>query len=345
MSFLAVTPINQGNGSPPPPPAAADASDIGGVGSDEGALIREALSELDGGAEATPEVQQQTQQPKPAEKKPEEELTQRKLSNGFAKLAAQERRLEVDREQFKAERASFEAERAEIAPLKEAMQKAKTSPLEALQAIGWSYKQLVDYVMADGQIPQEKLVERLTNEHKSNYERVQSELEQIKQQRQQEQERYEAQQDMSRIEHQTRSLFNDGAEGLTKFPTFAYHFKKSPETAQKLLQDVQNLRARHFNETCVRDQKTGQIIRPGEIVDALPAVAYIERILADMQMSAGNPGQPGAVPQTANAGAERQPKPLTPRDSSVTSMPSDEELAKMTDEEIHALSLRVLNGG
>lgn len=334
----------QSNGAAPPP----QASDVGSVRTDEGSLIKQALAELDG---AVPQEQvhepDQVKQPEP--KKPEE-LTQKKLSDGFAKLAAKEdrheRRVAAETAKLQAERAAFEAERAEVAPLKEARERAKSSPLEALQLLGWNYKELVDYVMADGKIPPEKFAQRLDDDYKKKFADQEARINEINERYAKAQEQYEAQQDMNRVEHQTRELFKDGGGGLEKFPTFAYHFRRSPENAQKLLVDVQNLRTRHFNETCQRDPKTGQIIRPGEIVDALPAVAYIERILADIQISTGNPGQPGAALKTANADAARQaPKPLTPRDSSVTSMPSDEELSKMSQEELDALSLRVLNGG
>ncbi len=349
QGIAAVTPVNQG--APPPVAAPVESVDVGSVGENESDLIKEALKTLDEGGGEQTDAPEAPKTPETPEAKTEEEKTQAKLSKGFAKLAAEQdrhdRRVEKDRAALQAEREAFAAERAENEAFKAARAKAKTSPLEALQELGWTYREVVDYVLADGKIPPEKLAERLSNESKSEIARVQAELEAIKAQRQEEQVRYEERQDLSRIEQQTRGLFRDGGDGLAKFPHFAHHFNASPEKAEKLLTDIQNLRKRHFNETCTRDPKTGQIIKPGEIVDALPAVAYIERIFAEMQISPKNPGQPGAVPQTANAGAARQPapKPLTARDLSVTSMPSDEELQQMSQEELEALSLRIYNGG
>lgn len=333
--------------APPPPAPPAESSDVGGDRGAESDLLKEAMAALKG-EEAPPAAE--NEKPK-VEEKPKEELTQKKLSDGFAKLAAKEDRFErrsaEQTAKLQAERAAFEAERAQVAPLREAMEKAKTSPLEALSLLGWTYQHLVDYVMKDGQIPQEKFAERLTNEHKSAYEKLQAEIAELRSGREQERQAYEAQQETSRQEHAVRELFKgDDAPGATKYPNFYAKFSEDPGNAAGLMVDVQNLLTAHYNQTCVRDDK-GRIVRPGEKVDPERAVMHIESILAKMQIRPRNPGQPGAVSQTANAGAARQqaPKPLTPRDYSVTSMPSDEEILAMTDEEREALAKRIVSGG
>jgi hypothetical protein len=346
--MMSATPVNQGG--PPPAATPVDSAGVGGVGGGEEALLAEALATLQGD-EGEQALEQPPQQAKKPEGKPEE-LTQKKLSDGFAKLSAKEERFErraaEHTQKFNAERAAFEAERAELAPLKEAKIRAQSSPLEALQLLGWDYKSLVDYVMADGQIPPEKFAQRLSDQHKAELEAVKAEMEGFKKSREQEREAYEAQQEVSRIEHQTRSLFTGGDEspGAQHCPLFYAKFSESPENASQLLVDVQQVLSTHFNQTCTRDAQ-GRIIRPGEKLDAGRAVVYLEGILAKMQVRPRNPGQPGAASQTANAGAARQqaPKPLTPRDLSVTSMPSDEEIAAMSDEETEALALRIMNGG
>jgi hypothetical protein len=347
QGILAVAPVNQGAG--PPPALPADSSDVGSPRGSEDALLQEAMGVLEGGEEGAAA----DEGPKPQEKpKPAEEQTQTKLSAAYAKLAAREerhdRRVAEQTAKFQSERASFEAELAELAPLKEAKAKAASSPLEALQLLGWGYKDLVDYVMADGKIPPEKFAERLSQQQKAEIDAVKAELEGIKKNRQTELEAYEAQQEVSRIEHQTKQLFaGDDSPGAEHCPLFYSKFSESPENAAQLMVDVQSVLTTHYNQTCVRDPQTGRIIKPGEKLDVGRAVVYLEGILAKMQIRPRNPGQPGAVTQTANAGAARQqaPKPLTPRDLSVTSMPSEAELAAMSQEETEALALRIMNGG
>lgn len=343
---LAVNPITPPNGAPPP------SYDDAGVGKEptfEKDLIKEALAELDGEVPKTETTEQVKTKAEP-DKKPEEQ-TQKKLSDGFAKLAAREerhdRRVAEDTAKAREREAAYEAREARLKPMEEAYEKAKSSPLEALQTIGWSYKELVDYVMADGKIPPEKFAERLSQQQKTELDAMKAELESIKQSRNQERDAYESQQEMARNEHSVRTLFADGGQGIQRYPTFAHHFRRDPGIAQRLMVDVNNALTQHFNETCVRDEK-GRIIKPGEKLDAERAVAYLEGILGTWQVPGqGNPGQPGAVPQTAKADAARQsePKPLTPRDLSVTSMPSDDELSKMSQEELDALSLRIYKGG
>jgi hypothetical protein len=355
-SYLAVTPIIQGPPATPPAPSSpGDSKDIGAMGDDadigregvnEKDLIQQALAELDGQTEEQPKVDEK---PK-VEEKPKEEESQTKLSKGFAKLAAKEerheRRVAEDTAKAQQREADFAAREAKLKPLEEAQARAANSPLEALQLLGYSYKDLVDYVMADGKIPPEKFVERFTQQQKSEFDQVRAELEAIKNERQQAQQAWEAQQEMSRNEHSVKTLFVDGGAGLSKYPLFADKWGEGPENQQMLMVDVNNALTMHFNQTCVRDEK-GRIIRPGEKLDAERAVAYLEGILARMQVRPRNPGQPGAVAQPANAGAARQhaPQPLTPRDLSVTSMPSDDELMKMSQEELDALADRIYSGG
>lgn len=348
MGFLAVTPINQG--APPPTAAPVEDAGVGKEGVNESELIQQALAELDageGGGEPKPE--QAKAEPAKAEPAKEEE-TQAKLSKGFAKLRAEEERFDrrkaEETSKVQAMVADVEARMAKVKPLEEAMAKAAQSPLEALQLLGYSYKDLVDYVMADGKIPPEKFAERLSQQSKSEIDQVRAELEQLKNSRAQEQQAYEAQQEMARNEHAVKSLFVEGGQGLQKYPLFADKWAEGPENMQLLMVDVNNALAMHFNQTCVRDEK-GRIVRPGEKLDAERAVAYLEGILARMQVRPRNPGQPGAVAQPANAGAARQhaPQPLTPRDLSVTSMPSDDELMKMSQEELDALANRIYSGG
>jgi hypothetical protein len=353
QGILAVTPVNQGAGAPPPAPV--ESSDVGSPRASEDALLAEAMATLEGGEGGGEQPLEQQQKPAPAKPETEEQKTQARLSKGFAKLADLEERFErrtaKQTQEFQAERAAFEAERAELAPLKEAKARAASSPLEALSMLGWDYKSLVDYVMADGKIPPEKFAERLTNEHKTQYEKLQAQIEEMRQNGEREREAYEAQQETLRHEHAVRALFkDDSAPGAQRYPLFHDKFNESPETAQALMVDVQNVLTQHFNQTCVRENPNdprSRIIKPGEKLDAERAVVYLEGILAKMQVRARNPGQHGAVSQTANAGAARPqaPKPLTPRDLSSSSMPTDAEIAQMSDEETEALAMRLLNGG
>lgn len=346
QGILATTPTAP---AAPPPATPAEFSDVGSVGESEGDLIKQALAELDG---EQPAAELEKKPEAAPDKKPEttEEQTQKKLSAGYAKLAAREerhdRRVAEDTAKAQERDTAMVARESKVKPLEEALARAATSPLEALQIIGYTYKELVDYVMRDGQIPPEKFAERLNNESKAKYEELQAKVVAMEEASRSAQQNWEAQQEMAKNEHSVRGLFADGSAGLEKYPIFAHHFRNSPDSAQRLMVDVNSALAQHFNQTCVRDDK-GRIVRPGEKLDAERAVMHIEKILRGMQVSQGNPGQPGAASQTANAGAERQqaPKPLTPRDSSVTSTPTDDELSKMSQEELDALSLRIYSGG
>ncbi len=339
MADQGIVPAAPATPAAPPPAAPAEASDVGSVRDwgEEAELVKLAYAETEGTVEeqtteAKPEVA------KPEEKKPEEEQTQTKLSKGFAKLAAEQDRFERRKveENSKLQNVIAEIEKREtkVKPLEEAMQKAGNSPLEALQLLGYSYKDLVDYVMADGKIPPEKFAERLSQQQKLEVDAVRAELAELRNSREQERQAWEAQQEMGRNEHAVKSLLAEGSAGRQKYPTFAEKWAEDPKNAEMLMVDVNNALTTHFSQT-------------GEKLDAERAVAYLEGILARMQVRPRNPGQPGAVPQTANAGAARQqaPTPFTPRDLSVTSMPSDEELSKMSQEELDALSLRMYNGG
>lgn len=351
QGILGVQPTVTPAAPPPAPPAPPQR--VEGEAINEEALVEQALAALRGEGDAPGEELDQGEQPmeagegeaKPepkAQPKPEEELTQKKLSAGFAKLREQEDRLDRRYKSWQAEQATKEAElaarEARFAPLEQAQARAASSPLEALKLLGWEFEQLAKYVMEDGKVPQDVLFRSFQEEQRKQGETLQQEIARLKQEKEAEKTQALVRETEGRMAANVGELL--GGE-TTKYPHVAKLYKQSPE---RVMVDVKNLVAQHWNETCVRDAQ-GRIVKPGEAVAPERALVYIERILSSLVGEAGgNPAQRGAV-QSAQAGAEKpSPKPLVPRDYSDAGMPSDQEIEAMTDEQREALAVRIVSG-
>ncbi len=350
QGILSVQPSIAAGAPPPaaaPPPPAVEPGEFDS-GGDEDALLAQALQTLDSGEEQGDEIPDTEPQPKPKEPAKEEQ-TQAKLSKGFAKLAEQEDRLDRRYKAWQSEQAQatteLQAARAEVATYKAAMEQAKQSPLSALKALGWEYDQLAQYVLKDGQLPPAMMAKHLEEHQKSEYSKLEAQVQEMRRQAERANLERQGREYEGRVESEVQGLFADGSEAATQYPNFAHHFKNG--RGVDLMIDVKRVLAQHFNETCVRDPKTGRIIKPGEVVASERAVRYVESILAKMQVgqlpAAGrNPGQPGAA-QAANAGAAK-PRPLVPRDYSEAGIPSEQELEAMTDEQREALAMQMFRG-
>jgi hypothetical protein len=118
-------------------------------------------------------------------------LSQDKLERAFAALTKQEKRLKAKVATLGQERDTFKAERDQVLALRkdveeartkdsERRERAKTKPLEALTELGWSYEDLIKYVMQDGKIPPEKLIKDMEAEQSRKFEAVRAELEEAK---------------------------------------------------------------------------------------------------------------------------------------------------------------------
>ncbi len=352
--ILSVTPAATPAAPPPPAPAGGDGDsasvEVGG-NSSEDALLDQALATLRGEGDEAPETAEgeAPAEGAPAAAEPAEkpaEVTQAKLSKGFAKLRAQEERFERRAAEMEAAHAQREATYAErdtkYAGYEQALQEARQSPLRALKLLGWEYDQLAKYVLNDGQLPPEQMAKHLQEHQQSEFQRLQGEIESLKQERAKEGEARAAREFEGRVEGDVHALFKGDSPDGAKYPHFAHHFRNGQ--GEKLMVDVKSVLAKHFNQTCVRDEK-GRIIKPGEIVASERAVMYIENILKGMQVGplpTGNPGQSGAV-KSANTGAAK-PRPLVARDASEMSVPSDQEIESMSDEERFNLALQVTSG-
>jgi len=135
-----------------------------------------------------PKVAPKTEPTEPAAEPEDPDLTKRrkdvaredgsiddeKLSNAFAKLHSQEKRLkarvtehaqergafEAERQNWQRERDAFHQERQQWQQERESRrQRAAKEPLTALEEIGWSWDQLTKYVASQGQIPIEKQIQ------------------------------------------------------------------------------------------------------------------------------------------------------------------------------------------
>ena len=365
MTLAAVTPTvtapPAGDGGPAVPPSAAPAtpaapaapakgtppaepSRVAGSDFDADAAMAEALKVVTGKGETQTETKET---PKPQEAKTEEkpkgdeeelppppaDLTQKKLSEGFAKLERQKRR---DQKAFTETQAKLAAKEQELAAKEQAWAQREASfkqhqenPLVLLEQHGWNFDRLVKFVMDDGKVPPEVLAERASAAQKKQIEDQQKRLDAIEAQRR-------ANEDVVLSQEWERRTFAGveavlGTEAAPKEHTHQMiRWVEENSGRQAVLADVLAVQAAHF-------QKTRQTLDPAT------ALVHVEQAYARMfSRRAGNPAQVGAG-APANPGAEK-PRQLTSQDRSDVSMPSQAEIDNMSNDERMALAIRISQG-
>ncbi len=272
--------------------------------------------------------------PKPKESEPKEEpedeeskkaraelldkdgkLSQDKLERAFAALTKQEKRLKKREGDFREQRKVLESERGQLeeklkgferehTEFSAVREKAKTKPLEALKALGWSYEDLVKYVVADGKVPVEKLVKDMEESHKSELEKNRAELENVKQD-------IERSRTIASGTDYERKLRANVAE---LHPAYRYVSKYPVNEVQD---EVLRIQVAHYEHN--------QKVRPSEhlTIDSKEILDMLENRQAEIVKRLGlEPGQAGAVTQKPETGKS---KPLTNDATSVrANVPSAE---------------------
>lgn len=167
-----------GNGAPPP--------DVGGFDVDAARKAANAL--LADGADPSDPAAADAEHAKPAEPEKPKVGSEDELTQNWVRLRSQEARfkdrigkergaLQADREAFAKEKAEHELE---VNPYRESKTKAKSHPLAALQEMGWTFDQLMDYVSRKGQIPQERIIADLKLQFDEETTKTRAQLEEIK---------------------------------------------------------------------------------------------------------------------------------------------------------------------
>lgn len=283
--------------------------------------------------------------PKPAEAKPKEEgeedlppppadLTQKKLSEGFAKLERQRRR---DQKEFQEKQAAFAAKEAEVTRLKaeyEAKSKAHqdytNDPLKLLGEHGWDVNRVVEFIMSDGQVPPEVLAKKASAETQKRLDDQQKELDRIKSER-------ETQEVLAKSSEWERRTYAGIENKLGKAEAPLDHglqhvaFIDEAKGRTAIREDVLWVQGQHFLKT-------------GQTLDPETALVHLEQAYFEMfpNLLKRNPAQQGAG-TPATTGAEK-PRQITSSDTSDVSVPTDEELDRMTPDERRARALKIARG-
>ncbi len=181
--------MNPGTAAVPAPaaPAATPPVPTGGPEAapfDEAAARGAAMKLLEGAEPAPAEVlETEPEKSAPVVEKPEPQ-SEDELTKEWIRFRNQEKRFKdrarehtAEREAFGKERESFAKEQAALQATRE---RAKKEPLAALQELGWSFEDLVNYVGKSGQIPQEKLINDLKLQQNEELQKIRDEIEQSK---------------------------------------------------------------------------------------------------------------------------------------------------------------------
>lgn len=349
-----------GAAAPPAPPAPPPVPDA--IPSD-GELMAEAMKQLSGSGSDTeaPTKPEGAPPPEPAEpEKPKGDeppagLTPEELSRSWARLNAQKKRdskrFEADKAAAASEKQAAEAIRKEAEALKADFEaraaRAKKSPLEALQQLGWTLPQITKYVAENGEIPQEKIFEGLKAEYTGEIEKLRAELKQLNdgiasRQKQEEEARSAAERQRSAEQYEQRTKAE--AQELvkaspTKYPSLAKAIARGAlEEVHRRAIDYQ---LAHFSAHA--DAIEAGEEKPLAFSDAL---LYAEQNLARIFSWFGEvPAQGGTAIQAGKPGAEKpETAPISNVDlgSRVPSPKDEDDIG--TDEERFEKARKILSG-
>jgi hypothetical protein len=325
---------------PPAPPS------LGTGSGDEANLVSDpdfaaALRELEG-AEAEAPSGTETEAPKTEPAPPPEPEEAKDPSPEWAKLRAHERRhkervakhteeLRAERAKFAAEKEAYEREHGEFKSIKE---RAKKTPIEALTALGWTLQDLTKYVVANGEVPQEKILADMKMQQDEELKALRAEIESVKKQREDEvrlTERQKMEREAEGYEVKVKDLMQtvyqqDGAK-------FRYLSRIPQEVAHRKVLDIQ----------LAYYQQTEKALAISD------AMLQAERNLAQIYSWVdpnGGPGQAGSVQSVQPVAAkpsQSEAAPIGQRETTVRGI-QKVDLDSMTDEERMDRARRILDG-
>lgn len=181
-------------------------------------------------------------------------------SERFAKLAANEARLQQQRTELKSERAAIDAQRAELKSLAELTELAKSNPREAMKRLGIDYGQVTKEILADPTTPEQLALQKVT-----------AEVEALKTQRQQEAK--ERAQQLEKAKADAVAKFSADIEAAVRADPEAYELVNLTESYELVVEVIE------------QDwQKNGR--KTGKILDTKEAAAKVEAYLEAQQIEA-----------------------------------------------------------
>lgn len=305
-------------GDPSPAPVTTpEAGDAGGDDADPVAEARKKARELlFNGVEAEVDENGEPVEAKPAaekppepEKKPEAEKPEGDevaLSKEWRRLRAQEDRLVKRQKEFAETQRSLESKTAELETraAKLAEREAQMNdPVAFLQSAGWDKDRIVQWIQGDGKVDPEILVKQLSDRHQKEMEELRAEREREREQLQTEKQQREFQRLGAELDHETSTMLKDA-----DFPLLQrFTARKGEAGVQKRVKDI--------------IAKVWQEKRT--VVDPREALVYLERELAEVQLT----DSPGQVPAARPANpAAVEPKPITNQATSQrTVVPQEDE--------------------
>lgn len=224
---------------------------------------------------------------KPAEKDGDEVA----LSKKWAKFRAQETRLVERQKAHAAEQKAFESKTKEFAAreAKLAEREAQMNdPIAFMQSAGWDKDRIVQWIQGDGKVDPEILVKQLSDRHQKEMEELRAERERERNELQTEKQNREFQRLGAELDRETSAMLQEA-----DFPLLQrFTAKKGEQGVQKRVKDI--------IAAVWREKQT--------VVDPREALAYLERELAEVQLS----DSPGQVPAARPANpAAVEPKPIT----------------------------------
>lgn len=277
--------VTDAGSEPTTPEAVTGPSDEGDDG-DEVAVARRKAREILFSETGEPEPEK----PKQAEKKPEEKpKDETDLSRGFAKLHAQEKRLDAKRAEFTQQQEAFKRQSEEFQAKAKDIELAYSDPVQFLAKAGWSKDQIIKWIQSDGKVEPEILIKQLSDKH-------QQEMEALRKEREREREELEGtrrQRELERVDSElsaeVRTLYSSDAE-LSLLNQLA---QKSPKQAKLIDSRVKQI----ISEVWKKSQQA---------VDPRDALLYLQQELTELQLG---PGQAPVVTSTNPAAVE--PRPIT----------------------------------
>lgn len=182
MGIANALPVVTPGVAPASAPVSAPEGDSGGGEFDEAAARSKAIEVLEGKKEPEAAVAEEKKpEPKPEPEKKTEDGSEDDLTKEWIRFRNQDKRLKERAREFSDEKGAFATEKETFAKeqseFRATQERAKKEPLAALQALGWSFEDLVNYVGKNGQIPQEKLLNDLKLQNNEELKKIRDEIE------------------------------------------------------------------------------------------------------------------------------------------------------------------------
>lgn len=333
------------NGAAPPPAPATPPDEMA-----------QALAVLNGDPQPAPAPAEAPAETPPVPVPPAEvpPQTPEELSAGWAKLTSRERRHKERVAKDTTERATrvaeFEAKEKALAAreteLEARVQKAKKSPLGALEEIGWTVDQLTKYVAENGQVPPEKLMADWRSEHQAELEKLKKDQEEFRKttesektaaataRRQREAEAYEA----GAVQRVGEMALAEPA----KYPSLSRAWNSGKAWQDRVATRALAIQVSHY-ETNEQAIESGNA-KPLALSDAM---LHAERELAEILALAnpgGAPGQAGTVEPGKPGAVKPEAPPISLSDSSSRTVVAPKSDDDLSDDERWEKAKRELEG-